>query len=147
MCNEHSLPELGYPRGDHFKASDEAQSTYWLRLMFINEQADKLYLGQAIPRYWLADGNKVGIERAASHFGPLSLRYESDADSGRIQVILDPPQRNKPRTIFVRIRHPQSKPIQRVLLNSRKYGEFDRDKEWIVLQGVIDGRQEILVEY
>ncbi|MEN6425225.1 MAG: hypothetical protein ABFE13_07675, partial [Phycisphaerales bacterium] len=38
MCNEHSLPELGYPRGDHFKTSDEAQSTYWLRLMFVNEQ-------------------------------------------------------------------------------------------------------------
>jgi hypothetical protein len=25
MCNEHSLPELGYPAGDHFKSSDEAQ--------------------------------------------------------------------------------------------------------------------------
>jgi hypothetical protein len=147
MCNEHSLPELGYPRGDHFKASDEAQSTCWLRLMFINEQGDNLYLGQAIPRYWLADGNKISIVRAASHFGPLSLRYESDAYDGRIRVILDPPQRNKPRTIFVRIRHPQSKPIQKVLLSGRDYGEFDRDKEWVVLQGGVEVRQEILVEY
>ena len=45
MCNEHSLPELGYPAGDHFKTSDEAQSTYWLRLMFVNEQGGDLYLG------------------------------------------------------------------------------------------------------
>ena len=147
MCNEHSLPELGYPRGDHFKASDEAQSTYWLRLMFVNEQGNNLYLGQAIPRYWLADGNRIGITRAASYFGPLSLRYESDADGGRIRVVLDPPRRNKPKTIFIRIRHPQSKPIQKVLLNGRNYGEFDRDKEWIVLQGGIEGRQEILAEY
>ena len=147
MCNEHSLPELGYPRGDHFKASDEAQSAYWLRLMFINEQGNNLYLGQAIPRYWLADGNKIGIERGASHFGPLSLRYESEAGSGKIRVVLDPPRRTKPGTVFVRIRHPQSKPIQKVLLNGRKYDEFDRDKEWIVLQGGVDGRQEILAQY
>ena len=86
MCNEHSLPELGYPAGDHFKTSDEAQSTYWLRLMFVNEQGHDLYLGQAIPRYWLADGNKIGIQRAATHFGPLSLRYDSQAAQGTIKV-------------------------------------------------------------
>ena len=86
MCNEHSLPELGYPAGDHFKTSDEAQSTYWLRLMFVHEQGDDLYLGQAIPRYWLADGNQIGIERAATHFGPLSLRYDSQAAKGSIKV-------------------------------------------------------------
>jgi len=50
MFNEHSLPELGCPAGDHFKTSDEAQSTYWLRLMFVSEQGRDLYLGQAIPR-------------------------------------------------------------------------------------------------
>jgi hypothetical protein len=147
MCNEHSLPELGYPRGDHFKTSDEAQSTYWLRLMFVNEQGNNLYLGQALPRYWLDDGNRIGITRAASYFGPLSLHYESDAGSGKVKVLLDPPQRNKPGTIFVRIRHPQSKPIKNVLLNGRQYREFDKDKEWVILQGEIQGRQEILVEY
>ncbi len=147
MCNEHSLPELGYPRGDHFKTSDEAQSTYWLRLMFINEQADKLYLGQAIPRYWFTDGNKIGVTNAASYFGLLSLRYESDADNGKIKAILDPPQRNTPETIYVRIRHPQSKPIKRVLLNGRPYDEFDRDKEWIILRGPVERRQTIVAEY
>lgn len=147
MCNEHSLPELGYPRGDHFKASDEAQTTYWLRLMFINEQGDNLYLGQAIPRYWLANGNNIGIARAASYFGQLSLRYESNAGRGKIRVVLDPPQRKKPQTIFVRIRHPQSKPIRNVLLNGRQYGEFDKNKEWIILQGGVENRQEILAEY
>ena len=147
MCNEHSLPELGYPRGDHFKSSDEAQSTYWLRLMFVNEQADNLYLGQAVPRYWLTDGNRIGITRAASFFGQLSLRYESNAARGKIRVILDPPQRNKPETIFVRIRHPQSKPIKNVLLNGLQYKNFDSSKEWIILKGEIENRQEIIAEY
>jgi hypothetical protein len=147
MCNEHSLPELGYPAGDHFKSSDESQSTSWLRLMFVNEQGDDLYLGQAIPRYWLADGSTIGIERAASHFGPLSLRYESHAAEGKVNVTLEPPARNRPKTIYVRIRHPQAKPLQSVLVNGKSYDKLDREKEWIILPGTLEGRQEIIAQY
>jgi len=147
MCNEHSLPELGYPAGDLFKTSDESQSTAWLRLMFVNEQGEDLYLGQAIPRYWLADGNKIGIERAASHFGPLSIRYESHTTEGKVHIVLDPPVRNRPRSLVVRIRHPQGKPLKGVLVNGRAYDQFDRKKEWIVLTGTFEGRQEIVAEY
>ncbi len=147
MCNEHSLPELGYPAGDHFKTSDEAQSTYWLRLMFVNEQGGDLYLGQAIPRYWLADGKRIGIERAASSFGPLSLQYESCAAEGAVRVVLDPPARNRPETIYLRIRHPQGRPMQNVVLNGEDYDKFDRQKEWIILPGALEGRQEIVVRY
>ncbi|MCX5644103.1 MAG: hypothetical protein NTZ17_05385 [Phycisphaerae bacterium] len=143
MCNEHSLPELGYPAGDLFKTSDEAQSNYWLRLMFVNDEGPDLYLGQAIPRYWLGDGNKIGIQRAATHFGPLSLRYDSRAAQGSIKVTLDLSGRNQPRTIYVRIRHPQSKPLKTVLLNGQPYNKLDQDKEWIILPGSLSGRQEI----
>ena len=57
MC-EHPLPDLGDWRGDHYKSSDEANSTYWLRLMFVEDDRgdDVLRLGQALPRAWLADG-------------------------------------------------------------------------------------------
>ena len=66
MCNEHSLPELGYPAGDHFKTSDEAQSTYWLRLMFVHEQGSDLYLGQAHPAL-LARRRQQDRHRAGGH--------------------------------------------------------------------------------
>ncbi|MBP7051792.1 MAG: hypothetical protein KBE65_12325 [Phycisphaerae bacterium] len=147
MCNEHSLPELGYPRGDHFKTSDEAQSTYWLRLMFVNERGNDLYLGQAIPRYWLANGNRIGIERAASHFGPLSAQWESRTAEGVVKVTLDPPARNEPRMIYLRIRHPQDKPLLSVLLNGKPYDRIDREKEWIILPGTLRGPQEIAARY
>jgi hypothetical protein len=146
MCNEHSLPELGYPRGDHFKSSDEAQVTYWLRLMFINERKDDLYLGQAIPRAWLAPGNTAAITSAATHFGPMSLSYQS-VDNNRIEVTLEPPKRNPPRTIYLRIRHPKKKPIQSVVCNDKSWTEINRDKEWIVLPGNLDTMQKIVVQY
>ncbi len=147
MCNEHSLPELGYPAGSHLKTSDEAQSTYWLRLMFIHENGDDLYLGQAIPREWLRDGRTVGIERAPSRFGELSVRFESQAAGGRINATITPPTRNRPRNIFVRVRHPLGKPIQSVTVNDQPYDRFDAAKEWITLPGTAEGVQQILVKY
>jgi hypothetical protein len=147
MCNEHSLPELGYPVGDHFKTSDEAQSTFWLRLMFVREQGEDLYLGQAIPRYWLEQGREIGVERAASHFGPVSLRIVSQVDTNEIRVVLTPPTRNPPKNIYLRLRHPQEKFIQQVILNGRSYLQFDPQKEWIVLPGTLQGVQEVVARY
>ena len=147
MCNEHALPELGYPAGDYFKTSDEAQSTYWLRLMFIREDGEDLYLGQALPRYWLADGKNTGIEKAATHFGTLSFTIRSEADSGKITATLYPPERNSPKNIYVRLRHPGSKLIKSVLVNGKPYGNIDKEREWILLPGTIRGRQEIVAQY
>jgi len=147
VFNEHSLPELGYPSGDIFKTSDEAQSTYWLRLMFVHERGDYLYLGQAIPRYWLADGESVGIECAASHFGPLSLQFTSRADRGEIKGVVTPPQRNRPKNIYLRFRHPQSKPIRSVTFYNEKYDRFDTKKEWVILPGSVTGVQEVIARY
>ena len=125
LCNEHSLPELGYPAGDHFKSSDEAQVTRWLRLMFVHERGNDLILGQAIPREWLADGRNVGIERAPSYFGPLSLRINSHAAQGGILATITPPQRNPPATLYVRLRHPEAKPMLSVTVNGAAWDRFD----------------------
>lgn len=147
MCNEHSMPELGYPAGDHFKTSDEAQSTYWLRLMFVNERGQNLYLGQAIPRYWLEDGKHVSIERAASHFGPLSFKIESSTAKGEIKATVTPPERNRPQTIYVRLRHPEGKPMKSVTVNGQAWERFDPKKEWVVLPGNVRGTQDIVAKY
>ncbi len=147
MCNEHSLPELGYPAGDHFKTSDEAQSTYWLRLMFVHEQGNDLILGQAIPRYWLKEGQTIGIERAATWFGPLSFSLTPDLENAAIRATVTPPDRNRPQNIYVRLRHPDSKPIQSVTVNGRPHTQFDVKKEWVVIPGNAQGPQEIVAGY
>jgi len=147
MCNEHCLPELGYPAGDHFKSSDEAQVTYWLRLMFVREQGRELYLGQALPRYWLKEGQTVSIVRAASHFGPLDFAVESHAANGEIRATVVPPERNRPEKIYVRLRHPEAKRLQSVTVNGAAWTEFDAEKEWVVLPGSVQGRQEIVGRY
>ena len=146
MC-EHPLPDLGSFRGDHYKSSDESNSNYWLRMMFIDdERGDDLRLGMALPRAWLADGGMPTIERAATHFGPMSLRFASQAASGQITAVLDPPTRRAPKNILLRFRHPDSQPMRRVTVNGKAWDRFDGKKEWVELGGLA-GATTVAVSY
>lgn len=148
MCNEHSLPELGWPRGDHFKTSDEAQSTYWLRLMFVNDRDRmNLVLGQAIPRDWMRNGRSAGIERSSTYFGPVSFRVSSHVAEGEMRAVATLPEPNRAAKVFVRLRHPKGEPIRSVTLNGQPHADFDPQKEWVILPGSATGRQEIVARY
>jgi hypothetical protein len=144
---EHPLPELGMFFGDWYKSSDESQSTYWLRLMFVAEINNTLYLGKALPRYWLRDGETIAIRNAQTHFGPISYKIKSNAAKGRIAMTLDPPTRNEPSQIVVRFRHPDDKPVTRVTVNGALWSEFDADKGDIHLPGNLKAQTVIIAEY
>jgi len=133
MLTEHPLPGMGDWRGDHYKSSDESNSTYWLRLAFVEEQGDDLYLGMAVPRAWLADGGTPAIERAATYFGPLGLRYESHAAQSSIRAVLDPPARRPPNRTFLRFRHPEARPMVRVEIDGKPWGKLDAKRELVEL--------------
>jgi len=133
MMTEHALPNIGDWRGDHYKSSDEANSTFWLRMMFILERGQELWLGAAIPRYWLTDGKKCGIENSSTYFGPMSVKYESGAAKGQIEMTIDPPRRNPPKRILVRFRHPEGRRMTRCEVNGKAYKRFDSAKELVVL--------------
>jgi hypothetical protein len=133
MLTEHPLPTLSDWLGDHFKSSDEAQSTYWLRQMFLAEHGEDLYVGQAIPRAWFEDGKRMRLERALTHFGEASLDIVSHVATGTVIVKLDPPRRNPPQRIRLRVRHPDREPIRGVWINGLPHREFDVEKELIDL--------------
>jgi hypothetical protein len=134
MLTEHALPTLADWMGDHFKSSDEALSTYWLRLMFLAEHGDELFVGQAIPRAWFEDGRTMRVERALTHFGEISLEIVSHAATGTIVVKLDPPRRNPPRRIKLRVRHLDGDPIQSVWVNGLPHSDVDVNREVIYLE-------------
>ncbi len=134
MLTEHPLPTLADWAGDHFKTSDEANSTYWLRLMFLAEHGDELFVGQAIPRAWFADGLTMRLDRALTHFGEASVEFVSHAATGQIRVKLSPPHRNPPARIRLRVRHPEGRPIWQVRVNGLSHQNFDVEKEEILLK-------------
>ncbi|MGQ9608750.1 MAG: hypothetical protein ACUVWN_05595 [bacterium] len=137
-CVEHALPDLAGNNGVWFKPSDEAQSTYWLRMMFIYESGNELYLGMGTPREWLEDGKIMEIRNASTYFGTMSYKVVSEIKSNKISMELEPPVRNKPQAIKVRFRHPECKPIKKVFLNGKEWNDFYPQNEMINLGSVSD---------
>jgi len=118
------------------------------RNMLIHEwDNNTLLLGQAAPRKWLEDGKKIEIERAPTYFGRLSLVIESQASSGKIMATVQTPDRNRPEVLLLRLRHPQSKPIQKVTVNGQSWTDFDRQKEWVRIQNPNQMEYNIVAVY
>ena len=140
MLTEHAVPEMGDWRGDHYKSSDEANAAGWLRYLFVREEGDELLLGQAVPRAWLKPGNRVGVEKASTHFGQMSLMYEAD-DAGITATLRGPTRSSAMRgrtplaRIRLRFRPPEGKEVKRYFVNGRAWS--DCDTGWVYLPGDI----------
>lgn len=102
------------------------------RHMLVNEWTDStLFIGQAIPRPWLQQGKQIDVRQAPSYFGPLSFRMDSQVATGRITAHVELSDRNPPRELLVRFRHPKEKPIRRVLVNGKPWKNFNAQQEWV----------------
>src|SRR5207245_8428201 len=133
MNTEHAAPYFDDWRGDHYKSSDEANACGWLRQLFVREEGDQLLLGQAVPREWLRGGQKCGLQRAATYFGPVSLLYT--ATEHQITAQVDGPRRNPPKQIRLRFRTPNEQPLCSVAVNGKAWRKVDRDG--VLLPGYI----------
>ncbi len=119
------------------------------RNMLVNELSGDgtLFIGQAVPRAWLADGKRITVTGAPTYFGPVSFLVDSQAAAGEIAVTLDAPSRQQPVALLVRLRHPQKKPLQSVTVNSRAWSDFDVTREWIRIPNPTESRYRITARY
>ena len=97
-----------------------------LRNMLVREGGNTLWLGQAIPRDWLAAGKHVAVLDAPTVFGPVSYRIEPQAD-GSMRVQLTPPVREPPKEIRLRLRDPSHRRIAHVTANGPVAINFSSD--------------------
>ncbi len=97
-----------------------------------------MLLARGVPRAWLADGQVIRVARAPTCLGPLSYEIRSRVAAGEIQARIEPPRRNPPAgmRLRLRLRHPDGKPIAAVTVNGRPWRQFDR--QTITLEGIDD---------
>ena len=94
---------------------------------------DPSLIGQAIPREWLATGQRCGIEHTATWFGPASVLYTGGQNE--ITAQLSAPTRNPPKEIRLRFREPNERPLTSVTVNGKSWEKFKG--EWVDLPGDI----------
>jgi hypothetical protein len=130
-----------------------AVALHFLRAMLVSEspagagdsRGDLLLLA-AVPRAWLADGQTIRVVELPTQFGPLTVEVRSEAAAGRIETRVVSPDRQLPRAIKLRLRHPAARPIRSVTVNGRAWEDFDPQHERIILPGAA-GEYRIVANY
>ena len=104
------------------------------RNMLVHETDDgSLALGLATPRAWLEDGKQIDVSSAPTYFGPVSFHVTSRSASRRITATVGLEERTRPRSLIVRLRHPENKSLKSVRVNGKSWSDFDPQKEWITI--------------
>ena len=146
MLTEHPLPTMADWAGDHFKTSDESIACYCLRLMLIYEDGEKLALMPAVPSEWFKNGANISVNNASTYFGTLSFNVESKVHNGFIEIFLNPPTRNPPKSIEIHVKHPDNLKIKRVEVDGQEWLNFDQENN-IVQIAAPTKPLEIIVYY
>ena len=104
------------------------------RNLLVMEDRESLWLARATPRTWLEQGKKISVKNAPTYFGTAAYEVVSDLNHGRITATIEIPSRKPPRTVLLRLRHPQQKPIKSVTVDGKAWSDFDPMKEIVRLR-------------
>jgi hypothetical protein len=116
------------------------------RNLLVMEDGQSLWVARAAPRAWLEQGKTIAVKNAPTYFGTLAYEIVSDADHGRITATIEIPNRNPPKNVIVRFRHPKAAPIKSVTVNGQPWDGFSSDKEVIEITGVT-GKAAVVASY
>ncbi len=136
------LPDAGYIFREHTiggppdKIFEEAAFLERFRDMLVMEEGDCLWLARATPRAWLAQGKRICIRNAPTHFGTVAYEIVSDVDHDTITATVEMPARESPQAVMLRLRHPTAALIQSVTVNGEPWEDVDAAKELIRLRDV-----------
>lgn len=119
----------------------DAEHSRTQRMMLVRENNGVVDYASALPRAWHQDGKRIAFTNAPTYYGRTSLVIESHADSGTIEAEITPPAR-KPVPLRLRLRHPDSRPIQGVTINGQAIDASHIQDEWIQLPA---GQQKLKI--
>jgi hypothetical protein len=116
------------------------------RIMLVAEQGDDLWLAPFATNAWLRDGQRIAVTGAPTSFGRIGYTIQSAVAQGRIVATIEPSTRKPPRRIVLRVRHPEGKPMQSVIVDGKPHRDFDPRKETVTLAPA-NTRMQVRVQY
>lgn len=126
------------------------ETAYFLkqtRAMLVAEAGDDLWLASMIPSEWLEDGKMFSVKNAPTVFGAIDYRVKSHVTSGFIEATIDLSARGAPRTIVLRLRHPDGRPIKGATINGTAITRIDGAQETISFEPRLSGPMRVRVDY
>lgn len=140
VSTEHPVIEPGHGVGPFYKTPDESGWLVSLRRFLVQEEGDALHLCWGLPASWLADGQTVALERAATTFGPLGFRLASELDSGRVEFEASWAWRRAPAAMLLHLGNPAGKRLVRAWVDDENWQQFSADG---TISLPMDGRPDV----
>ena len=119
-----AAPEHSFPN-----SAAHAETLKLLRLMLVyeelrdNVETGTIWLARGAPRSWFGAGKRIAVTSAPTYFGPLSYRVDSAGTV--IRAVISPPRRDPYRQIALSLRHPERRPLRKVMVNGAEHRDFD----------------------
>ena len=129
-----------YGGGPH-KTHEEGQFLMQTRWMLYLERGETLDLLPGVPRSWLQTGEVIELQRAATYFGPLSLKVQSKLSEDRIEATIECNSNRHPKRIELRLPHPDGRKA-----SGAKGGRYDPDTERVIIEP-FNGRAEVTLDF
>jgi len=140
LFNEHAT------QGPPDKIFEEAAFLERFRNLLVMEEGENLWVARASPRSWLEQDQTISVKNAPTHFGRIDYEIVSDVAHGTITASITIPARHPAKIILLRLRHPRSAPIKKVLVNGKAWKDFDPSKEIVHLRN-LTGQVTMKVSY
>ncbi|MBN1343121.1 MAG: NPCBM/NEW2 domain-containing protein [Phycisphaerae bacterium] len=121
-------------RGAWHKPHETGYFLAQTRLMLVMERGNELWLAPFVTNKWLKNGMVVAVHGAPTTFGRVSYRITSSVDEGFIEATVELPQRKRPDQVVLRLRHPEDKAIQKVIVNGKPQQAVDASKHCVRLK-------------
>ena len=115
----------------------------WM-LVFEDPDENRLYLGRALPRKWVASRKPIGIEQAPTRWGRVNYRLETKTNSQLAATIDLPEQGGIPGELHVIFRVPQGRSLAGLTVNGRSIAPGGKHNETAVFS--TGGQRRFVVE-
>jgi hypothetical protein len=122
-----------FVNGAYNKTHETGYFLYQSRTVFVMERGDELWLAPFAATQWFEDGKSIMVSRVPTFFGPVSFETHSHVFEGYITAKIDPPRRNPPKTIVLRLRHPKGAAIRDVKVHGSNEFAVGYDRQTIRL--------------
>jgi len=100
----------------------------WM-LVFEDPDEERLYVGRAVPRTWVATGKPIGIEQAPTRWGRVSYRLETRGANQLVATVELPAAGSLPKELQVTFRVPEGKTLAGLTVNGTAAGAGGRNKD------------------
>ena len=118
----------------------------WM-LVFEDPQTETLWLAKGAPRAWFEDGKIISVQAAPTKWGRIGYTIASQMSSRKVIATVRFPRTPVAAAVKLRLRAPQGRRLQSVLLDGQPWMDFDGRTELVSIPAKLSGRVEVIAEY